>query len=932
MPLMKNAGISKKLTVMLCVSVLPFVLTLVVLVYGAGLIKERFSALKDEVLPQTISIIEMKGTCNRIFAEIQGFAATGDEDEIEEFYEAIENFEDLNRILLANSDRRDFLQIGAALEEHKEFFRRSGEEIFEHYRQQKSVLESVENAVEEFEKTISSQVTRFPVLREIDACVHILVADAIKDVYALDDDDDPDQEDMLHDDVAVGSDPIPRHFDFREVSDSEDLVELFEHLVVSTVENDLAQSLRDDLMCKIETIDALLDEVHQVRRGILAVIERVEDYEEVILATAKEALRIQKSNAAEEHAQTERAITMMILFVTLVGVVFSLISLAIVLSVSLPIASSIKTLVKATKELSRGHLDHRAEITTRDEIGTLAAAFNSMAESLKMTMAKERANAAAANKLACAEKHRAAEMDKAKTMAVEANRSKSEFLANMSHELRTPMNSIIGFTHRLIVKLKDQVSEREMDALETVDRNAKHLLTLLNDLLDLSKIEAGRMTLSKTRFDLNEVIREVCSRLAPLSEEKALNVKVDLPDETVEVEADVIKVRQIVTNLVSNGIKFTENGSVTAKVSTVSPGAQNDFVTIEIEDTGIGISPKNRQRLFRKFTQLDSSTTRTASGTGLGLFISNEFVKMHGGRIEVESLVGRGSTFKVWLPLSSKPLNRPKRSKDSRVRNRSTTQGITILCVDDNDDILEFLRLTFEDEGYDVLLADGYESAIEIATKNKLDLICLDLRMPGKDGSDVIKTLRIDQRLKAIPVIVVSVDADEPAIKNLGARSYMTKPIDPDRLLTEVTDILAESVGRALIVEDDHDTAELIEKTLTDHHIDVHIAKNGKVGLEAVGSFSPSVIILDLMMPVMNGFDFLERISTHQKWKRIPVVILTAKTLDQDEVDRLGRFSTAILTKGRDYTTSLVSTILKAVVPRRGTQDFSNSEEEKVPV
>jgi PAS domain S-box-containing protein len=528
----------------------------------------------------------------------------------------------------------------------------------------------------------------------------------------------------------------------------------------------------------------------------------------------------------------------------------------------------------------------------------------------------------------------------AKQDAEQASRVKSEFLANMSHELRTPMNSIMGFTQRLLRKLGSTLPERELDALRTVDRNAKHLLTLINNILDLSKIEAGKMEPQRAYFDLVSLVREAADQLAPLTDGKPVEVRLDLVEGPLPIDGDRVMLKQVVMNLVANGIKYTERGSVTVSVRTGDDPQLGRVTRIGVRDTGIGIRPEDRGQLFRVFTQLDGSPSRKVGGTGLGLVISAQYVQMHGGRIDVESEFGRGSEFTVILPCDPPaiaPCNPPAIALQNQANGHAReplpgpapalpavpprlsgpSEGITILCVDDEPDILKYLQLTFEDAGYKVLLAGGHDEAIDGARRLKPDLICLDLCMPGKDGFEVMKSLRADPGLASVPVVIVSVNSAEAKSLAAGAQCYLAKPVASDDLVTTVREVLAHRIGSVLIVEDNPDTSLLLASMLEEHGLDVRTAANGREGLDRLAESTPSVVVLDLMMPVMDGFTFLEHVQLDPVWSKVPVVILSARTLEPEEFTRLSKVTAAILTKGRGETERVVDAILGAVLPRR---------------
>lgn len=540
-------------------------------------------------------------------------------------------------------------------------------------------------------------------------------------------------------------------------------------------------------------------------------------------------------------------------------------------------------------------------------------------------------------------------LDEAIRKAEQASRVKSEFLANMSHELRTPMNSILGFTRRLITKIGDQIGEQHKDALITVDRNAIHLLGLINDILDLSKIEAGKMDLKVTRFDLTGVLRDVIEQTAPLTDGRPIDMTSELCDSELLMDGDRVKTVQIVTNLISNAIKYTEQGSVVVRLHR--DDKQPNQAIVEIADTGVGIKEEDRIRLFRKFSQLDGTTTRKVGGTGLGLFITAQYIAMHGGTIDVDSVHGEGSTFKVTFPviLPAEPLPAETRSAETLAAGGTASQvatagrtpdteqipvvdsgspselgataanspfncpsrqnSLTVLCVDDDLDTRKFLQVTLEDYGFRVITADGYDSALSLAKACRPDLVCLDMKMPDKDGTAVMEAFALDDELKHLPVIVVSGESPE-SLKSLGRESlsngFVAKPIDPNHLVHHIHNALANRLDSVLIVEDNDDTQRLLKQSFEDHGTRVLQASNGREAVEILKYFHPSAIVTDLTMPVMDGVEFLKTLQLDKDLSRIPVIVLTARSLEGEARESLSNLCHQVFTKGRDSTAHIL--------------------------
>lgn len=591
------------------------------------------------------------------------------------------------------------------------------------------------------------------------------------------------------------------------------------------------------------------------------------------------------------------------------------------------ISGPILQLAAATRDLSERRLKEDLPECEEAELAQLIRNFNGMRASLEEAERKreEHLREVEFGRTQLAEHaadlaQRTEQLAQAREEAVKASVAKSEFLANMSHELRTPMNSIIGFTRRLLKRLEGSLEDQHLDALQTVDRNARHLLGLINDVLDISKIEAGRMELSPTTFDAVSVVRQTAAQSRSLVDETAVRLVLDLPEETIPIVADRTRFTQIVTNLVSNGIKYTEAGLVTVSVRRVDDERIGCAVRLSVKDTGVGIKEEDRKRLFQKFERLQGS--QRAGGTGLGLFITSRYVELHNGRIEVESEFGKGSEFIVLLPAAPQteailPRTQPATMRNGHPPALAAGGGITVLCVDDEPEVLQVLQETLTEAGYNVVVATGPEQALEQAMIHEPDIICVDVRMPVYDGYELMTALRATERFRSTPMITLSGIADASRAIRAGARRCLLKPVDQRELLSSIRTILADEVGEVLLVDDDPDTVKLIDEGLREQGIRTLLASDGEEALAHLERRDPAVIVLDLVMPGIDGFHLLERLRRKPKWRKIPVIVLTAKVLTPEEARTLNDFCDSVVIKGGDETITVVSSILKAAAGSR---------------
>lgn len=480
--------------------------------------------------------------------------------------------------------------------------------------------------------------------------------------------------------------------------------------------------------------------------------------------------------------------------------------------------------------------------------------------------------------------------------AEEANRSKSLFLANMSHELRTPLNAIIGYSELLQEEVSDIGADHLASDLGKIQSAGHHLLTLINDILDLSKIEAGRMELHREPCHIPSLVAGVITTATPLIRQKNNQLVVQCDPQLGQMIADHVKLRQILLNLLSNAAKFTEQGTIRLDVQAQA----NASIEFAVTDTGIGMSPEILHKLFQPFTQADASTTRKYGGTGLGLSISRRFAQMMGGDIAVTSQPGVGSTFTLTLPRDggathAEPAAPPPPSvtlPPTAPTPARTTEMLaaarTVLVIDDDPSVRELMTRHLASLGIHTLTAADGIAGINLARTHRPEVITLDVMMPNMDGWSVLGVLKNDPALSAIPVVMISITDTIGTGYMLGATDYLTKPIDRDKLRQILKRHLSPTANAPLlVVEDDQPTRELIQRSLTQEGWSVLTAANGCLALELLAVQTPALILLDLMMPEMDGFSFAAELRTHEEWRTIPIVVITARTLSEEDHQRL---------------------------------------------
>ena len=492
----------------------------------------------------------------------------------------------------------------------------------------------------------------------------------------------------------------------------------------------------------------------------------------------------------------------------------------------------------------------------------------------------------------------------ARDQATQATVAKSRFLANMSHELRTPLNAVIGITEMLLEDVEESKQESLIEPLQRIERAGKHLLHLINEVLDLSKIEAGKLEFHYEDVSIRPTIDDAVGAVQALAAKNSNRLVVECADDVGTLHADATRLRQIILNLLSNACKFTEKGTVTVKAAREKRDGEL-WLQIRVVDTGIGMSKEQLDRLFQEFMQADSSTTRKYGGTGLGLAITDRLCRMMGGTIEVKSEPNAGTTFTVRLPIVVRPADVAKAASETEARTRaiaqsSASRGRTnrILVVDDDPTVRDLMRRFLSREGFDVVTAKDGAEGLALARELHPSLVTLDVLMHEMDGWATLQTFKADPELSHIPIVMMTVVDEKEKGFALGATHYLTKPIDRAKLTSILRDFKTPEISRrALIVEDDATTREMLRRVLTADGWEVSEAGNGREALDHLRLGKADLILLDLLMPEMDGFEFLSALRMKPESNATPVIIVTGADLSDEERRRLSGAVEHILEK-----------------------------------
>jgi len=606
------------------------------------------------------------------------------------------------------------------------------------------------------------------------------------------------------------------------------------------------------------------------------------------------------------------------------------------------VTQPIVELAKVSADIQRERdYSYRVGVAATGEIGELIQSFNAMLDTIQSNTtelhrakivaeeARERIHQSneqleeANRTLEGRVEERTRLLAKAVSDAEEASKAKSTFLAKMSHELRTPLNAIIGYSEMLQEDARDEGDTRTADDLDKVLNAARHLLGLINDVLDISKIEAGKMELFLETFPLTKLIGEVAATISPLIEKKSNQLVLDYPQDIGTMHADATKLRQMLLNLLSNASKFTEKGTITLRVTRIV-GIGGDIIELAIIDTGIGMTPTQLARLFQAFSQADASTASKYGGTGLGLAISKQFAQMMKGDITVSSIAGTGSSFVIRLPADVQT-GQPKVIQGSQKLTKSPFPPRTktpILLVEHDKEVRQVLADLLTASGYFPVQTESPQQGLESVTREAPELIVLNATLPEEGGWNMLEKLQTTPEFADIPVVMLSALGDTDKALSLGAATVVGKPVDAAQLTAEIAMLLTPlPPDHVLLVEDDADSRTLVSRILEREGWLFRTVANGKSAVRALRKSPPAAVVLDLKMPGMDGFELLEVMQKKSEWAKIPVVIVSSMDITQEMRTALMPKVLAILQKGRfsrEELADLLRPAIQSATPVKG--------------
>lgn len=601
----------------------------------------------------------------------------------------------------------------------------------------------------------------------------------------------------------------------------------------------------------------------------------------------KQNLESKSRNLTEEQNNTYISLligaTVVVIFAVFISLLFAF-----------SIAKPIKMLINTTENITRQNYQKPIDLKADSELSVLIRNFNTMQVAIQV----REEELSRKNK----------EIKQQMIEINEASKLKSQFLANMSHELRTPLNSIIGFTTRVIKKSGEVLPQIQLDNLKIVKSEANHLLDLINDLLDYSKLEAGKVELHPELFDLSGVIGEVSDMAKALMEGGPLKYEQELyADKNIMIQSDRIKIKQIVINLMSNAIKYSEQGTIKLSVHKI-----NDMYCIKVKDDGIGIAPENLENIFDEFRQVDGSYTRKAGGTGLGLSITKKYVEMLGGRIEVTSTHGVGSCFTVCLPVDISGKFCSTVADANNIRSILTRK--TVVCVDDDPNAQRLYYQCLNENGFNVVALNGQEDVVSKIQEIRPDVVLLDIMLPNKDGWQILTELKKHVGTCKIPVIMASVLSEKKLAFRMKADEYLIKPVSTEELIDCILRTISKTNGIDIIIADDDDNyLDLMKQMLSEESISPRLAMDGTETINLMEEKKADLIILDIMMPNKDGFDVIDTIRKTEKWKDTQIIVVTEKDLSNKERELLNARTEMVVQKTAEQIDFVMQKLIKRI-------------------